>query len=72
MPAIYIRQLENFRKLTLAARTEEQRDIVAHHANLILRASEETVPEAADRSDVLTAYKAVIQPVAVVSLREEA
>jgi uncharacterized membrane protein len=62
MPAVYIRQLENFSKLMVAARTAEQRDIVLRHADMILHASEETVQEAADRRDVQAAYDALVAP----------
>lgn len=60
MPAIYIRQLHNFSKIMAAARTLEQREIVLQHAALILQASEDTVPEAADRRDVRAAYDALV------------
>jgi uncharacterized membrane protein len=62
MPAIYIRQLENFSKVMVAARTLEQRDVVRYHAEMILRASEETVQEATDRRDVRAAYDALAAP----------
>jgi uncharacterized membrane protein len=59
MPAIYIRQLENFSKLIAAVCTDEQRNVVLRHADMILHASEESVPEAADRQDVRAAYDAL-------------
>jgi uncharacterized membrane protein len=60
MPAIYIRQLENLAKLMAAVRTGEQRDVVLRHADMILHASEESVPEAADRQDVQAAYDGLV------------
>jgi uncharacterized membrane protein len=60
MPAIYIRQLENFAKVMGAVRTTEQRQIILRHAELIIRASEETVREPADRQDVRAAYDALL------------
>jgi uncharacterized membrane protein len=59
MPAISIRQLENLQKVAEAACTPSQRRVVQHHADLILRASDESVLEASDRHDVQTAYDAV-------------
>jgi uncharacterized membrane protein len=56
MPAIYIRQLENFSKVMAAARTLEQKTILVRHADMILRASELTVHEASDCKDVRAAY----------------
>jgi uncharacterized membrane protein len=60
MPAVLIRQLENLEKVTESARTPGQREILLHHADLILRTSEESVPEEADRRDVRRAYDAVV------------
>jgi uncharacterized membrane protein len=60
MPAIYIRQLENFSKLMAAVRTAEQRDVVLRHADMILRAGEESVLEARDRQDLRAAYDALV------------
>ena len=39
-----------------------QPHVVQRHADLILRASEETVQEAADRQDVRAACKALLNP----------
>ena len=62
MPAVYIRQLENFSKVQEACHTPAQRQVVQRHADLILRAGEETVQEAADRQDVRAAYDALVTP----------
>jgi uncharacterized membrane protein len=69
-PAVLIRQLENFSKVLEAARTSEQRNIVLRHAEMILHASEETVPEAADRRDVRTSYEALVDPIRSVRIRD--
>jgi uncharacterized membrane protein len=69
-PAVLIRQLENFSKVLEAARTSEQGDIVLRHAEMILHASEETVPEAADRRDVRTSYEALVDPIRSVRIRD--
>lgn len=60
MPAIYIRQLDNFTKLMAAVSSAEQRHVVLRHAEMIVRASEETVREPADRQDVRSAYDALV------------
>jgi uncharacterized membrane protein len=60
MPAVFIRQLENLQKVSYAARTRSQRDMILHHAEMILRASDESVLEGADRRDVRAAYDSLI------------
>jgi len=60
MPAILIRQLENLQKVMTLVSTPDQREIVLHHAALVLRASEESVTEESDRRDVRAAYDALI------------
>ncbi|HEV3308961.1 MAG TPA: DUF2254 domain-containing protein [Chloroflexota bacterium] len=59
VPAIQIRQLENFAKLFAATQTAEQRDIVRKHARLVLAAAEETVKDPTDLQDVRAAYEGV-------------
>jgi uncharacterized membrane protein len=56
MPAVLIRQLENMQKLMMVVSTPEQREIVLHHAQLVLRSSEDSVAEEVDRNDVRAAY----------------
>jgi len=56
MPAVFIRQLENLQKIMNLVSTPEQREVVLHHAKLVLRASEESVTEESDRNDVREAY----------------
>jgi len=59
MPAVLIRQLENLAKVAVALGDGRERGILSHEADMILRASEESVPEPADRRDVLAAYEAL-------------
>jgi uncharacterized membrane protein len=59
MPAVLIRQLENLAKVAVALGDGRERGILGHEAEMILRASEESVPEPADRRDVLVAYEAL-------------
>src|SRR5438874_1627705 len=59
MPAVLIRQLENLAKVAVALGDGRERGILGHEAEMILRASEESVSEPADRRDVLAAYEAL-------------
>jgi uncharacterized membrane protein len=56
IPAVLIRQLENLHKVAFALGEEGDRAIIREHAEMILRASEHSVPEAHDRDDVKVAY----------------
>jgi uncharacterized membrane protein len=60
MPAIYIRQLENLQKVIGATRTPGQREVILHHAEMIRRASDESIPEESDRADVWSAYDSLV------------
>ena len=60
MPAILIRQLENLQKVMTLVTSPEQREIVLHHATLVLRASEASVSEESDRRDVRAAYEELV------------
>jgi uncharacterized membrane protein len=60
MPAIYIRQLENLQKVMAVVSTPGQREMLLHHARMIVRASDESVTEASDRADVHTAHDALL------------
>jgi uncharacterized membrane protein len=53
-----IRQLDGIAKVMTHARTVEERDVLLEQAAMILRASEESVPEEADRVDVRRHYEA--------------
>jgi uncharacterized membrane protein len=59
MPAVMIRQLEAIAKVMAYTTSPEQREVLLEQAEMILRASEESVPEAADRADVRRRYDAV-------------
>ncbi len=56
MPAVMIRQLDGIAKVMPQTSSAEQREILMEQAAMILRASEESVPEAADRADVRRRY----------------
>jgi uncharacterized membrane protein len=60
MPAVMIRQLEALAKINDYATTEGQRRVLLEQAAMILRSSDESVPEEADRADVLRRYDAVV------------
>ncbi len=60
MPAVLIRQLQNLNKVAFAIGVEGDRDVVARHGEMILRASEESVPEPSDRDDVRSVYGALM------------
>ncbi|MGA9313427.1 MAG: DUF2254 family protein, partial [Solirubrobacteraceae bacterium] len=59
MPAVMIRQLDAIAKVMAYTTSSEQREVLLEQAEMILRASEESVPEAADRVDVRRRYDAV-------------
>jgi uncharacterized membrane protein len=60
MPAVMIRQLEALAKVMPYTSSPEQRRVLLEQAEMILRSSEESVPEAADRVDVRERYDAVM------------
>jgi uncharacterized membrane protein len=60
MPAILIRQLENLQKVMLVVSTPAQRELVLHHARMIVGASDRSVVEDSDRDDVRAAYDALL------------
>jgi uncharacterized membrane protein len=60
MPAVMIRQLEGLAKVMVLTVTPEQRDLLLAQAEMIMRASEESVPEPCDRADVRRRYDAVL------------
>jgi uncharacterized membrane protein len=59
MPAVMIRQLDALIKVFPYTISPEQRAILMEQAEMILRASEESVPEVADREAVRRSYEAV-------------
>jgi uncharacterized membrane protein len=60
MPAVMIRQLEALAKVMARTVTTEQRDLLLTQAEMIMRAGEESVPEARDRDDVRRRYDALL------------
>jgi uncharacterized membrane protein len=60
MPAVMIRQLETIAKVMTYTSSAEQRAVLVEQAEMILRSSEESVPEAADRMDVRRRHAAVL------------
>lgn len=60
MPAVLIRQLDSLSKIIEETRTEDQRELLLRQARMIFVASEESVPEPADRDDVRRAYEDVL------------
>jgi uncharacterized membrane protein len=59
MPAVMIRQLEALAKIMAETSSAGQRRVLLDQAAMIQRASERSVPEAADRDDVRRRYEAV-------------
>jgi uncharacterized membrane protein len=60
MPAVMIRQLDGLAKVMEHATTGEEREVLLEQASMILRASEESVPEEADRAAVRSRYERVL------------
>ncbi len=60
MPAVMIRQLEMLAIVMTHTTSAEQREILVEQAEMILRSSEESVPEQADREDVRRSHAAVL------------
>jgi uncharacterized membrane protein len=67
MPAVLIRQLEALGKVMEYTTTAEQRVVLLHQADMILRSSAESVPEPDDQADVRQRYDALIET----ALRQE-
>jgi uncharacterized membrane protein len=59
MPAVMIRQLDGIAKVMAHTNSPAQREVLLEQAQMILRSSEESVPEAADRADVRRRYDLV-------------
>ena len=60
MPAVMIRQLEALAKIMEETSGAGQRSVLLDQAAMIDRASERSVPEAADRADIRRRYEAVL------------
>jgi uncharacterized membrane protein len=61
MPAVMIRQLDALTKVMAYTTSARQREVLLEQAHMILRASEETVHEPADRADVQRRYEGVLR-----------
>jgi uncharacterized membrane protein len=60
MPAVMIRQLDALVKVMAHTSTSQQRELLLQQAAMILRGSEESVPEESDRADVARRYREVL------------
>ncbi|HJY95537.1 MAG TPA: DUF2254 family protein, partial [Streptosporangiaceae bacterium] len=60
MPAVMIRMLEALARIMAETTTEGQRRVLLDQAAMIDRASERSVPEAADRADIRRRYEAIL------------
>jgi uncharacterized membrane protein len=60
MPAVLIRQLDALAKIVDHTTTERQRTLLLTQAAMLLRASEESISEPADRADVQREYDHVV------------
>ena len=67
MPAVLIRQLDAITRIFDNTKNEQQRRLLLDQAAMILRASEESVAEPADRADVRRAHEEVLAAVKRVS-----
>ncbi len=56
MPAVAIRLMESFGRILGHTTTSEQRDAILRQADMVMRASEEAVPEPNDVADVRVRY----------------
>ncbi len=60
MPAVMIRMLEALARIMAETTSEGQRRVLLEQAAMIDRASERSVPEAADRTDIRRRYEAIL------------
>ena len=56
MPAVAIRLMESFGRILGHTTTSEQRDAILRQADMVMRASEEAIPEPNDVADVRVRY----------------
>jgi uncharacterized membrane protein len=61
MPAVMIRQLDSLAKVMVRTPIPERRELLQREADMVLRVSEESVPEPNDRAAVRQRYDAVVQ-----------
>lgn len=64
MPAVTIRQLEALARIVEFTVDDSQRQALLRQADMLLRSSEEAVPEPNDRRDVRARYDAVVEALA--------
>jgi uncharacterized membrane protein len=67
MPAVMIRELDALASIAVHTTTDDQRACLLAQADMILRASEESVPEASDRSAVRRRHDIVTSAVQATS-----
>ena len=67
MPAVMIRQMDSLTKVLEYTTDPEQRDVLVRQADMILRASEQSIAEPEDLDDVRSRYEAVLATLALVS-----
>ena len=60
MPAVMIRELEALARIMAETTSDGQRRVLLEQAAMIDRASERSVPEAADRADIRRRYEAIL------------
>jgi uncharacterized membrane protein len=60
MPAVMIRELEALARIMAETTSDGQRRVLLEQAAMIDRASERSVPEAADRTDIRRRYEAIL------------
>ena len=60
MPAVMIRALEALARIMTETTSDAQRRVLLEQAAMIDRASERSVPEAADRGDIRRRYEAML------------
>jgi uncharacterized membrane protein len=60
MPAVMIRELEALARIMTETTSDGQRRVLLEQAAMIDRASERSVPEAADRADIRRRYEAIL------------
>ena len=70
MPAVMIRELEALAKIMAETSSAGQRRVLVDQAAMIERASERSVPEAADRADIRARYEALLTIEAGLASRE--
>jgi uncharacterized membrane protein len=71
MPAVMIRQLETLSKIMMETTDAGQRRVLLEQAAMIQRASERSVAEEADRTDVRRRYEAVLMAEAKLAGQQE-